>query len=124
MFLRTLLRPSWTGAVRMAQMEVTLMHPIVRHQQPAGAALPHLREHVTRRGLHHLRDDDLHMAPDHVVERSGFRDFASEIFNAHAFGIRVWHLYQCFARCDGIGAEKRFNAKHPSSPTVAASTVV
>ena len=43
----------------MAQLEVLLVHPVVRHQQPAGTPLLHRVHRVARDGLHPLRDDDL-----------------------------------------------------------------
>ena len=33
----------------VAQMEIPLVHPVVRRQEPAGAALLHVMERVTRR---------------------------------------------------------------------------
>ena len=70
-------------------------------------------ERIAPGRLHHLRDDNLGIPPEEVVECTAPRGLLSKDADAKPTDLAVRHLQQRLARCDRIVAEKSLDADHP-----------
>jgi hypothetical protein len=62
----------------VAQVEIAFVHPVVRHQQPTGAAVLDFVQGVARCRPRHLRHEDLGVAPEEVVQSTVLSDFMAK----------------------------------------------